>query len=147
MIMDAAQDALEMQASAQDSLKQAYLFLSFGRYQEAIDACDAAARLAPKHPLAPTLKGSFEMSVGRVGDALGTLRAVTRRHPKYPLAWLYFAEACFLDGRSAAAQRALSELDKLPLTDALLEFRDELVQVWSSVARDVIPPPLVADIS
>lgn len=145
--MNAAQDSVMVQISAQESLKKAYLFLSYGQYQEAIDACDAAARLAPGHPLAPTLKGSFELAVGRVNEALGTLRAVTRRHPKHALALLYFAEACFLAGRSAAAQRALDQLDKLTLSEALREFRDELVQVWDSFAPDAIPPPLVADVS
>lgn len=145
--MNAAQDAVAVQVSAQELLKKAYLFLSYGQYEEAIEACEAASRAAPGHPLAAVLKGSFEMAVGRINDALGTLRAVTNRHPEHPLALLYFAEACFLAGRSAAAQRALAQLDKLTLSEALREFRDELVQVWDCMALDTIPPALVADIS
>lgn|SRR5690554_406979 len=145
--MNAAQDAVAVQVSAQELLKKAYLLLSYGQYEEAIAACEEASKVAPGHPLAAVLKGSFEMAVGRVNDALGTLRAVTNRHPEHPLALIYFAEACFLAGRSAAAQRALAQLDKLTLSEALCEFRDELVQVWDSMALDIIPPALVADIS
>lgn len=146
--MQATQDAVdETMISADQALRSAYLYLSYGQYQEAIEACELAASLAPEHPLAPTLKGSFEMAVGRISDALGTLRRVTRRHPDHPLALLYFAEACFLAGRTSAAQRTLSKVENLPLSGALREFKDELVGVWASLPTEAMPPPLVADIS
>jgi predicted Zn-dependent protease len=145
--MDSTKNAEDMATPARDQLQRAYLCLGFGQYQEAIDACEAAAELAPGHPLPPTLKGSFEMAVGRVGEALGTLRAVTRRHREEPLATLYFAEACFLAGRRQQAERALAGAAQMPMSEDLRAFMDELRRTWTSVQHDVVPPPLIARVA
>lgn len=131
---------------ARDELRRAYLQVSFGKYPEAIAACERAAQLAPDHHLPATLKGSFEMAAGRVRDALGTLRGVTRRHDEEALPQIYFAEACFMAGRRRQGERALDKAEALLDSQELADLIDSLRQTWASVDADELPPPLVVEL-
>jgi predicted Zn-dependent protease len=140
-------------SAGQVELKRAYLHVSFGQYDQAIEACDRAAAAAPEHHLPATLRGSFEMAAGRVRDALGTLRPVTRRHPDEPLPKIYFAEACFLAGRHRQGLRALKQAEAIcqeaqddPQVAQCIELVDGLRQIWQSVEPTEVPPPLVVEL-
>jgi tetratricopeptide (TPR) repeat protein len=138
---------------AQIELKRAYLHVSFGQYDQGIEACERAADAAPDHYLPATLRGSFEMAAGRVRDALGTLRPVTRRYPDEALPRLYFAEACFLAGRHRQGERALNQAysicqkqsDESP-SEQVVALLDELRRTWESVEPVHVPPPLVVNL-
>lgn len=135
-----------MEFAARAALQRAYLFLGFGQYPEAIDACQTAAELAPGHPLPRTLKGSFEMAAGRMGEALATLRQVTQQHPEDVLAQVYFAEACFLAGRHRPGHKALARAQSMDMDASLQALCAELERFWAQMPPDAMPPALVAQI-
>lgn len=135
-----------MAFAAREALQRAYLYLGFGQYPEAIEACARAAELAPEHALPHTLKGSFEMAAGRMGEALATLRQATQRHPDDVLAQLYFAEACFLAGRHRPGQRALARAQGMAMDEALRALCAELEAFWAQMPPEVMPPALIAQV-
>ncbi len=135
----------EAPVSARDELRRAYMHVSFGQYDEAIAACERAAKVAPDHYLPPTLQGSFELACGRVRDALGTLRGVTRRHGDEPLPQIYFAEACLLSGRRRQGERALDKAERLADSEEVEQLVDELRQIWEAIDPSQMPPPLVVE--
>ncbi|MFP4600479.1 MAG: tetratricopeptide repeat protein [Persicimonas sp.] len=141
----------EAELAAQEELKRAYMQVSFGQFDQAIESCERAARHLPDHHLPAALKGSFELAAGRVREALGTLRQATRRWNDQPLPWLYFAEACFLGGRRRQGLRALDKAEKHAArmeqgeqVAQIGELIDELRQIWKAVEPTEMPPPLVA---
>jgi predicted Zn-dependent protease len=134
----------EAALAAQEELKRAWMQVSFGQFDRAIESCRRAAQLLPDHHLPPTLEGSFELAAGRVRQALGTLREATRRHQDQPLSWLYFAEACFLGGRRRQAVRALGKAEALPDPGEVGELIEQLRQTWQDIEPSEMPPPLVA---
>jgi predicted Zn-dependent protease len=160
MINNVSNDELDSsETSARTELKRAYLCVSFGQFEQAIEACDRAADAAPRHHLPATLRGSFQMSAGRVRDALATLRSVTRAHPDQPLPKVYFAEACFMAGRRRQGERALEQAEEICQSDSEQRpdseqtWRDcaELIaylrQTWQSVEPSQVPPPLVVEMA
>lgn len=144
----------EAALAAQEELKRAYMQVSFGQFDQAIESCERAAQNLPDHHLPAALKGSFELAAGRVREALGTLRQATRRWNDQPLPWLYFAEACFLGGRRRQGLRALDKAEQFaaqmeqgeqPAEAAQIgELIEELRQTFKEVEPAEMPPPLVA---
>ena len=91
-------------------LKRAYLLVSWGNFDEAIEVCRGADQLAePAHHLPRTMIGNFLVAKGEVGEALKVLRQVTREFPEEALPQIHFSEACYLAGRKRQGDRAFSK--------------------------------------
>lgn len=101
-----AADALD---TCRHHLRRAYLLTSWGKLDDALDACDRAddATGPDGHPMPGALRGSILVAAGRLGPALRELRRVTRRWSDFALGHVYFAEACLLDGRTRQGRLAL----------------------------------------
>lgn len=136
--------------AARSALQRAYLLVGFGRFDEAIAACDEAGELLPDHPLAPALKGAFMLARGQALEAMQHLARVQRRFPDDPMTRLHYCEALFFAGRS---QRAWKELDALERTlvhdepnSPWLEFARGLRACWQDVPAGTLPAPLVVPV-
>ncbi|MFW5965900.1 MAG: tetratricopeptide repeat protein [Persicimonas sp.] len=139
---DHKQRAEESEQQARDELRRAYLLVGFGKFDEAIEACERASKLAPDHHLPVTLEGSFLLASGRMQEALAKLRAATRSHPDRALPWIYFAEACFLSGRHRQGGRALDTARQTAQSDEHRRLIDQLDELWQQVEPEEVPPPL-----
>lgn len=132
----------EAWAAAREDLRRAYLLVSFGDFDPAIEACRRAdRRIEGDHHLPKTLEGNFQVARGDVREALGTLRTVTRAHPGAALPRIHFAEACLLAGRRRQGERALEkarELDDGEHADMIAK----LEAAWEDVDPDEVPPPV-----
>lgn len=127
---------------ARDELRRAYLLVSFGNYDEAIEACHRADDLVDgSHHLPKTLEGNFLVSRGDVRAAIKTLRKVTKSFPDETLPQIHFAEACYFGGRKRQGDRALKKAKDLD-DGEYREMIDELEAAWEDVEPDEIPPPL-----
>ena len=125
-------------------LQQAYVLLSFGFIDEALEFCEQVAVELPDHPIAPTLKGAFLIASGQTQAALKYLAKVLRRHPRSALTRLYFCEACLLSGRRGRGLKELQALDKDLLdTEDLRLFANSLKQVFEDIDPTMIPAPLI----
>ena len=132
--------------AARRDLQRAYLLVSFGHVDPAIEACRRAdRRIDGDHHLPKTLAGNFQIAAGELRAALRTLREVTRAHPQAALPQAHFAEACLLAGRQRQGERALAtarELDDGEHTELI----DRLEAAWRGIAPDEVPPPVeIAD--
>lgn len=125
-------------------LRQAYVLVSFGFINEALEICEEVAVELPDHPIAPTLKGAFLIASGQPQAALKHLAKVMRRHPRSALTRLYFCEACLLSGRGGRGLKELQALDEDLLdTQDLRLFADSLKQVFEDIDPSMIPAPLI----
>lgn len=123
-------------------LKRAYLLVSWGNFDEAIEVCRRADQLAePAHHLPRTMIGNFLVAKGEVGEALKVLRQVTREFPEEALPQIHFSEACYLAGRKRQGDRAFSKACDLD-DGEYAELLDELEASWGEVDPGDLPPPL-----
>lgn len=76
------------------------------RYDEALDAYDSAAALAPSDPLGPLTGGLRAARWGELGLAAPRLEEAVRRGPKDPAAWHALGLVQLSRGELAEAQRA-----------------------------------------
>lgn len=134
-------DAGEM-VSVRAELKRAYLQLSWGRFDEALRSCDHAAKRAPDHCSARTLRAAILSARGEHEDAIRELRAVRREHPGEALPAIFMAEALLLSGRVVQGLRLLDVAVKVAETAQEEELASSLRSFWSEVDVDAIPPPL-----
>lgn len=134
----------EKTETARDELRRAYLLVSFGRFDEAIEACRRADRLLEGgHPLPKTLAGNFSIARGDVATGLKLLREAIERFPDEPLPRIHFAEACFVDGRMRRGERALERARALDESESTFaELIDEVERAWAGVDSGDVPPPL-----
>lgn len=129
-------------AAARRELKRAYLLVSVGEIEPAIEKCRRAdRRIDGAHHLPETLAGSFQIARGEMREAIATLREVTRAHPEAALPRAHFAEACFFAGRTRQGERALEKARELDDGDHA-ELIAELETIWKGVDPDEIPPPV-----
>lgn len=132
----------EEMETARDELRRAYLLVSFGRFDEAIEACRRANRLLDGgHPLPKTLAGNFSIARGDVATGLKLLREAIERFPDEPLPRIHFAEACFVDGRMRRGERALERARSLD-ESTYAELIGEVEKAWRGVDSGDVPPPL-----
>jgi predicted Zn-dependent protease len=126
-----------MNTNAKTELKRAYLMIEWGRLDDALAACEDAAKAAPGHPLPYALAGSFLSAFGRHGDALKQLRKALRVAPDDPFANLCFAETSLMLGRTGPARRALDRLRNGDALDAggFSKWADGLAQLESELAE------------
>ncbi len=140
-----AQRRDEIWTEARGELRRAYLAVGFGRFDEALEACERARELIDgEHHLPATIRGSVLAAKGDLRGAIGALREVTRRFPEATLPRLHFAEACYLAGRERQADRALEAARRLGV-DEHAEFLDALEATWSDVEPSEVPPPVQID--
>lgn len=138
----------DQQSSAIDTarakLQRAYVLVSFGYLEEAIEVCAEVDAELPDHPMASTLQGAFLIASGQTQAALKHLGRVMRRHPQSTLTRLYFCEACLLSGRVARGLKELERLDDAHLdTEDLRSFARSLKEVFEGIDPATLPDPLV----
>lgn len=119
--------------NAQTHLKQAYLHLDFGEWDEALEACELAAEGAGDHFLPETLKGAILSARGDFKEAIKLLRSVSKRHSDCALPQIYLAEALFLSGASPQGKRQLEQAFSRP--DAS-EYQEMLTLLESAFIDD-----------
>lgn len=138
---------IDASRQAREELQRAYLFVTYGHLNEAMDACERAATHLPDEPLPHTLKGAILTASGQLPQAMRTLQQVLRAHRGDILASLYLAEACFLAGRHRRAWRLLEELDAEALAlSPHGELAIALRETWSQIAPEELPKPLVVNL-
>ena len=128
--------------ASRSELRRAYLLVSFGRFEAAVEACRRADDLIDGgHHLPKTLEGSFLISKGDTAEALQVLRRVVADRPEVALPRIHFAEACFLEGRMRQGEHHLEEARRIDdgRHDALIE---RLAEAWLEVEVESIPPPM-----
>jgi len=132
----------EAWAAARRDLQRAYLLVSYGDIEPAIEACRRAdRRIEGAHHLPKTLEGNFQVARGEVRAALGTLRGVARAHPEASLPRIHFAEACLLAGRARQGERALERARELDDGEHA-EMIAGLEAAWDDLDPDDVPPPV-----
>jgi Flp pilus assembly protein TadD len=127
---------------ARDELRRAYLLVSFGMVDEAIEVCRRADGLIDGgHHLPRTMEGSFLIARGDVTEALKLLRRVTRGNPQAVLPRVHFAEACYSAGRTRQGERALSKARQLDNGEHE-RMIEKLKETWGELEAAEIPPPV-----
>lgn len=129
--------------AARTELRRAYLHLSYGDVDAALEACARARTLAPEQAAPRLIEGSALIAAGRLRDAVGVLRAVTQRWPSEPLGHVYFAEACWLMGRARQAERAIERAEALDTTGEHAEYIESLRGTWEAFGEGAQPEPVV----
>ena len=134
-------------SSPRQLLQRAYVLMSFGFIEEALDACDEAARRAEEpddEVTAHSVKGAMLSASGRPKEAMRELIGLRRKYGEAILPALYLAEACFLAGRSRRAYKILDGLDQEQLgRSPYVEFAAQLRTTWESLGElDGLPDPL-----
>ncbi len=96
--------------SLRSALLLARVRLLQGRWSQALEALDAALRVAPGFPLTLVLKGVALQTLGCPGAALEVLQACVGLEPVLVEAEAVFARVARILGREEAAQRALERI-------------------------------------
>lgn len=130
------------ETTAQTELKRAYMMITGGHLEEALEACDAALERAPDSPMPETMAGSFLASFGRHDEALKVLRKASRKDPNFALPHIYFAEASFFLGRKKVAERSLEKAKKLDEDGEFSGLIEHLDELFSQVDD---PEPIVIE--
>lgn len=121
----------EPEATAEQLLKKAYVWLNFGYYQRAMQTCELAAERADDPLVARTLQGAILTASGRPLEAMRNLMRLHRRNRDAILTALYLAEACFLAGRPRRGWKTLESIDDQALADSPYgDFADQLRHTW-----------------
>ena len=146
--MESAQDQ-ERQASAQQLLKKAYLLLSNGHFEEALNYCDRAAEESEDDVLARTLRGAFLTASGRPVEAMQELMRLHQRRRETILSALYLAEACFLAGRHRRGWKVLEGIDDQELAESRWTgLAAQLHETWDGLAElEGLPKPLTVPLN
>ena len=131
-------------SEAQISLKKAYLLLSYGHFNQAINSCTEATKLCPDNYLAPSLHGAILVAAGRINEAIQHLSRVMRRFPNEILPRLYFCEACLLGGRTQRGLKELGTIGKTITEDSpWFPFYENVQATFEGLDPSQIPAPLV----
>ncbi len=127
---------------ARQELRRGYMLVSFGQFDDAIEACRRADTLVDgAHHLPRMIEGNVLVARGDLREAIGVLREVTREFPQAALPKMHFAEACYLAGRKRQGDRALDEAWELDDGEHA-EFLEALQTTWRDIDADEIPPPI-----
>ena len=134
-------------SSPRQLLQRAYVLMSFGFIEEALEACDEAARraeIANDEVTARSVKGAILNASGRPKEAIRDLMKLRRDYKEAILPSLYLAEACFMAGRSRRAWKILDGIDAEKLGKSpWAEFARQLRLTWESISEvEVIPEPI-----
>lgn len=129
----------ETTLAARTELRRAYLHLSYGDIDAALEACARARTLAPEQAAPRLIEGATLTAAGRLRDAVGVLRAATQRWPDEPLGHVYFAEACWLMGRARQASQALERAERLDTPGDLAPYIADLRAAWAAVGEAPAP--------
>lgn len=134
-------------SSPKQLVQRAYVLMSFGYIEEALEACDEAARRAEEpddEVTAQSVKGAMLSASGRPKEAMRQLMGLRRKYGEAILPALYLAEACFLAGRSRRAWKILDGLDQERLgRSPWAQFASQLRATWELLSDvDDLPEPV-----
>lgn len=130
------QQRQQSDATARQLLKKAYVWMNFGYYERAMEACERAAQHAEDSQVAEALQGAVLTASGRPLEAMRLLMKVHRRDRDAILPALYLAEACFFAGRMRRGFKVLDGLDEQRLADSpYQEFARQLRESWEQLRQ------------
>lgn len=94
-------------------LSEANLYLTTGRYNEALSSLDAALHLDPTHYLTYYRRATALLSLGRSGSALSDLDKLLELNPKFSNAWIQKAKIQCKEGELDKAQESVKQYKKV----------------------------------
>ena len=117
-------------------LSEANLYLTTGRYNEALSSLDAALHLDPTHYLTYYRRATALLSLGRSGSALSDLDKLLELNPKFSNAWIQKAKIQCKEGELDKAQESVKQYKKVGSGSSSVSGNDaEADKIASDIQR------------